>query len=572
MQNEFISDIGKSILFSSVFGVFGLLIKIPNMLSFIVAGIVIGPNLGISLISNQKSINEISEIGLVLLMFILGLEINVKKIIESGKTTFIAGVMQVSFSLVFNFLLMKLLLPHDVNSYRDLYFSFALSLSSTLIVVKILTDYMELDTLPSRITLGVLVVQDIVAIMFLAILPNLAHFKLSELFISITSIATLITVAFLVARFVLPKVFSLISKQTELMLVTSLAWCFFICGAAHYLKLSIEMGGLVAGISIASFPYHLDIAAKISSLRDFFITLFFVSLGMQIPIPSMDNIAWALLFTLIIYCGRFLSMFPFLYFNGYGHRASLLPPINLSQLSEFSLVICSIGISLNHIDGQVLNVLILTLIITAMISSFVIPESHRIYKKISTVLMWLKIKDEIHLDTEATSLNEGKIIILGFFREASSLLHELLDHEDHGLKEKILVLDFNPEVHRKLKKMGVRSIFGDVANPDMLKMLQLEGAELVISTLPNRVLKGTTNQKILHYCKNINPKIPVILSAETFQEAQELYDGGAAFVNLSRLNSAEQLKNIVHEILNHGQDQIRIEHQDLVKNRREILA
>jgi Kef-type K+ transport system membrane component KefB len=252
-------------------------------------------------------------------------------------------------------------------------------------------DKFELNTLPGRITLGILVFQDVWAIIVLALQPNLLQPELVPLATSFFKGAVLVVASLLTSRYLLPPLFRSIAKLPELMLVAALAWCFLICAGADYTGLSREMGALIAGIALSTSPYNLDIVAKITSIRDFFVTLFFVALGLRIPMPTFGILMAAAASSLFLVASRFLTVFPVLYFMGYGHRVSLLPAINLSQISEFSLVIGSLGLAAGHIDNRVMSLIIFIFALTSTVSTYMIHYSHSLYELCSRWLNYPRL-------------------------------------------------------------------------------------------------------------------------------------------------------------------------------------
>ena len=249
------------------------------------------------------------------------------------------------------------------------------TLSSTVIIVKILYDNRELDTLAGRLTLGVLVLQDLLPIIFLVLQPSLAHTKTSVLLQALCSVLVLIGAAFAVSRFVLPQIFKAVPRLPELVLVGALAWCFLVAGLAGWLGLSVEMGALVAGVAIFTFPYTLDVMAKVTGLRDFFVTFFFVGLGMTVPPPSVYFLLMGAVLALFVIVSRLLTVFPLLYRAGYGHRASLTPAINLSQISEFSLVIIATEASNPHLSSDTRGIAAYIFVMLAVMSTYAVARS-----------------------------------------------------------------------------------------------------------------------------------------------------------------------------------------------------
>ncbi|HSH96040.1 MAG TPA: cation:proton antiporter, partial [Roseimicrobium sp.] len=289
-----LNDIAICIVAAWLFSVLAQILKQPLILAYLAAGFIIGPE-GVRLIESKESIETISEVGLILLLFMIGLEIDLKKILGAGKLILLTGAAQIFGGVLVGMLAFPFLkIDAEIGQLNVLYLAVAAALSSTVIIVKLLYDKKELDTLPGRITLGVLILQDLFAILFLALQPNLKNPQALPLLLSLVKAVVLVVIAFTASRYALPHVFRRVARHPELVLVGSLAWCFLMAGLGDVLGLSREMGALIAGVAISTFPYTLDVSAKVTSLRDFFVTLFFVSLGMSIPEPSIALLTMAL--------------------------------------------------------------------------------------------------------------------------------------------------------------------------------------------------------------------------------------------------------------------------------------
>jgi len=391
---------------------------------------------------------------------------------------------------------------------------------------------------------------------------------------SFSKVAALAVFSFVLARYALPWIFRRAGKQPELLLIVAMAWCFAMCGFADYLRLSIEMGALIAGISIASFPYHHEVISKISSLRDFFITLFFVSLGLQIPEPNWGVLYLSLLVVVFVMCSRIITIFPVLHKLGYGNRASLLPAINLSQLSEFSLVLASLGVNLGHIKPEMLSSFIFALAITALFSSYLMPMAHDIYKRTNWIFERLGFKDHVTGVSDVGGAQKGQqrtLAILGFHREASSLLYEMQSRLSKDFPDKIMVVDLNPEAHRKLKEIGIDVRYGDISNIELLRQLGLDAISMIICAIPDRALKGTNNLKMLKILKSIAPNSSVIVMAESIRQAVDMYRGGASYVYMPRLIGAHYLIDVVDRIRLNGPESIRPDAERFFSTRVEII-
>jgi Kef-type K+ transport system membrane component KefB/voltage-gated potassium channel Kch len=548
-MHTLLSDIGLAIIFAAGIGAIFYRLGLPLLLAYLVAGVLLGPNLGFHLITSQESISTVSEIGLVLLMFILGLEIDVRKIVQLGTAVLVNGVTQFALCALLALLSFGLLgYAHAFGNYTLVYVAVATSLSSTLIVVKVLSDRMELGTLTSRISLGILVLQDIWAITFLAIQPRLTHLNPGAIAISIGGAALLLGIGIGLAKFALPFVFHRIAKQPELMLIAAIGWCAVMAGFATGLHLSVEMGALFAGVCIASFPYQGDVAAKIAPLRDFFITLFFVALGLQIPKPTGAVLFTALAIVAFVLVSRFLTVFPVLYLLRYGNRAAFVTSLNLSQLSEFALVLAALGVGYGHIDNALLSSFILAMTVAALISALAIPKSHEIFRAVNPFLERLGFRDRIASD-EVPGEQHAKIppiVLLGFYREASSLISEIEGRR--GSLDDIMVIDFNPESLATLRERGIACEYGDVSNSATLEHLGLERARTLICTIPDHLFKGTNNLGLYHVLRRLAPSATIVLNAETIESARLMYAAGADYVMVSRIVSAHYLTDVLEKI------------------------
>lgn len=573
---DLLSNIGLAIVVATAFALLAKALKQPLLLAYLAAGIVLGPKIGFGLIEDEASITLISEIGLILLLFIIGLEIDLKKLLSAGRTLIISGLLQflicVTLGIGF-FVLMGFKLGG--GRFDALYLAVAMALSSTMIVVKILYDKFELTTLPGRITLGILVFQDIWAILFLSLQPNLLSPGVSIILLSFVKGAALVLSSLAISRYLLSHIFSFIAKIPELLLVTAIAWCFLISGIAGEVGLSKEMGALVAGVSLSTFPYNIDVIAKVINIRDFFVTLFFVGLGLQIPVPTVSLLAYAAAASLFLIATRFFSIFPVLYSMKNGLRASLIPSINLSQMSEFSLVIASLGLGFNHIDPQVVGILTFVFALTSVGSTYMIHYNHEIQLGIASILERLGLKD---IDRQPSGRREAEqpkeIVFLGFFREASSIFHEIESMQDGDgtpLTEKVLVVDFNPVVHCELNKRDVKCIYGDISSVDTLMHAHVDCAKTLVCTIPDSILRGTTNERLLNLSKRLCPQARVIVTANTLQTAINLYKQGADFVFIPRIHSARRVAEIIFDSLHGSLDRYRHEEMAHLVNRREVL-
>jgi Kef-type K+ transport system membrane component KefB len=432
-------------------------------------------------------------------------------------------------------------MPIGGPRWDALYFAAAAALSSTVIIVKLLYDKRELDTLPGRITLGILVLQDIFVILFIAVQPSLGNLQPLVAVLSVVRVAALLATALLLSRFVLPHLFHRVARLPELVVVGALAWCFLVGEIAVLLDLSREMGALVAGVALSTFPYALDVTAKVTGLRDFFITLFFVALGMMIPMPTLGVIGIALVLAAFTVVSRLLTTFIPLYLMGYGLRASLLPAINLTQLSEFSLILIQLGVTSNQIPVEAAAVTSFAFALLAVLSTFVIVRSDSITPRAVAWLKRMGVRDVDYKHGDEGQLAHGApIMLLGFHQSASSLFAEL-ERQKTELQDQVCVVDFNPHVYSTLAARGQKVRYGDISHRDTLAHAGIADARIVISTVPDSLLKGTSNEKLVREVRALNPTAKIIATAEALQTVERLYDAGADYVLVGRLTEADEL-------------------------------
>lgn len=569
MGHGLVTDIAICIIAAWVVAVVSQVARQPLLLAYLAAGFAIGPH-GFGWVTNPDSIQTISEIGLALLLFMIGLEIDLKKMLSAGRVITLTAGAQILGCVLIGWVVFALLGPAQ-NHLEALYLAVAAAMSSTVIIVKILYDKRELETLAGRVTLGVLVLQDIATILFLAVQPNLKHPSANLMLVAVWNVILLLAVAFLASRFVLPPVFKFIARLPELVLVGALAWCFAMAGFADYLKLSSAMGALIAGVMISTFPYTLDVVAKVTSLRDFFVTLFFVGLGMLIPMPTVSYIVWTLFVCLVLIFSRLVTVFPVLYSMRQGYRVSLLPAINLCQMSELSLVLLALGQKAGDVSDHVIGIAAFAFSFLAIGSTYGILSNDTLLRKTTPLLRKLKLHDLDHTAfLSRADAAPRRICLLGFSWTASSLLAEI-ERNRPDLLPQICVIDFNPVVHEKLKQRNIFAVYGDITARDVLHHAGASHAEIIICSLPNMVLKGANNLKLLRQMRDLNPHAQIIVHAELLSDLPALYAAGADYVSAPRLLEAADLLRVLEsaekKALGHKCD----EQAMLLKERDEVI-
>ena len=526
-MHNILPEIGIAILAATALGFLFQLCRQPVILGYLVAGALIGPEIGLKLVSNPANIEVISEIGLILLLFIIGLELNPASLLSSGKKLIFVGIGQFVLCLLIGLGFFALLgYPLGEGRIDAFYLSLFCALSSTAIVVKLLYDKFELDTLPGRISLGILIFQDLWAILILALQPNFMNPKVCLVAMALGKAVLLLAVGFLLSRYMLRWIFARIDKTPEMVVAMSIAWCAFMAGLGSWIGMSMEMGALIGGAAIASFPYGVHVTAKVLPLRDFFLTLFFLSIGMKIPFPDVSTLTMAMVIVLFVIVSRFFTIYPILSLSGSGRRTSFITSLNLAQISEFSLVIAALGVSYGHIEQSLMSLIIYAMAMTSVLSSYFIKGNHRLYLVFDGLLSkggWPSSKT---VQNTQEGNNQYPIVLLGYHRSARALIEKIQDTAPDLLK-KIMVIDFNLEVLKELGDMNVKGVFGDISSMDTLDHVHVAKAEIIFSTIPDMLLKKTSNLLLVKTCRTLAPNAVIVATADSAKQLEELKKCGA---------------------------------------------
>ncbi|MGH7396534.1 MAG: cation:proton antiporter, partial [Candidatus Rokuibacteriota bacterium] len=425
-----------------------------------------------------------------------------------------------------------------------------ISLSSTLIVVKLLREKFELKILSGRLTLGVLVVQDVWAILFMAVQPSLAEPGVLRIAQSIAGGAVLVGVAFLASRYILAPLLEASARRPELVLISSVAWCFGISGFADQLGLSREMGALIAGVSISAFPYGSDVISKVAGVRDFFVTLFFVSLGLKVPVPTGDVLGQALLIVAFVLVSRLIAVVPTAYLLGDGLYAGTVTALNLAQISEFSLVILTLGAGYGHVSERVSAVVLTAMILTSLLSPYLITWNDRIAR-------WL-----VRPFARGPGIGTGgtpaaaprparEIVLLGHFRIAQAVL-DLVEAHAPQLKQRITLVDYAANRAHGVMARGFRWEYGDLANPDELEHLGIEDARVVVTTISDTFLTGISTRRLVGNLRRLAPRAVIVMIGEEKTDMEDLLRAGADHVLIPGEITGERILDLLRQDDEHG--------------------
>jgi Kef-type K+ transport system membrane component KefB len=548
-----LSYIAYSVGCAGVVAFFLNMMSLPLLLGYLLAGVFLGPEI-LDIVHEHNNIADVSSLGLVFLLFMIGLELDFRELLKMGRVVITTGLLQFPICAGIMTSLFLGLEAAGFNfgsgKYAAMYCGVSTGISSTMIVVKLLSEHSEMDSLPGRLTVGILIFQDIWAIVILAIQPDIANPEVFGLFKTFVMIAILVLVSLAYAKFVMPAVFMYSSKSVELMLVVALAWCFCMCCFATlpFMQLSMELAALISGAALATFPYSAEFNGKIKYIRDFFIILFFVDLGVQIPPPTIEAIGMALLICMVVLLVRWIGIFCVVSTAGGAKRLACLATINLSQISEFALVICSLGQKYGHVKEDTLAILIYTFAFLGILSTYFIGFNYRLYSLLSRICRLCSGRDPGSAEITCTGelCDHRDIVFVGFHKIAAMLIAQLeCYHPD--LLARIHVVDYHEHIMSNLRRRGVTCAYGDISSSDVLEHAHHGKASLVVSSIPDHMLRGVTNLRILQMCKQLWPDADVIVTATTPEEACLLYEEGADYVLGVSKMCAEKLSELLVE-------------------------
>ncbi len=520
MNPEIFTELSIILLITVIVTGFIRLLRQPAIIGYIISGILAGPFV-FNIIDSHDTLSAFSQIGIALLLFLVGLNLNPRVIKDVGKISLITGLGQVIFTATLGFFISRALgFPNGIS----LYISIALAFSSTIIIMKLLSDKRDLESLYGRISTGFLIVQDFIAILILLVISTLntgvdiASLALETILKGMGGILIL----FLLTIYLLPKITKIIAKSQEFLLLFSLSWCFVIASAFHYLNFSIEAGALLAGITLSMSPYHFEISSRMRPLRDFFLILFFIVLGSQMVFSNIvANLPAILLLSFFVLVGNPVIVMALMGILGYTKRNSFLAGLTVAQISEFSLILVTMGVSLGHLSNDILSLVTAVGLVTFAGSTYLIMYSHRIYPRISRFLSIFERKGRKVDEHRYHEHNDHDIILFGYNRIGLDILESL-----KKIKKKFLIIDYDPEVITNLSKQGYDCRYGDANDSELLDELNLSRAKMVISTIP----LIDTNLLIINKVNEANRKAIIAVVSHQIEDAERLYEAGATYV------------------------------------------
>lgn len=509
------------------------MLKQPLMIGYIGTGLVLSVALP-AIIGSTAAIETFASIGVIFLLFMVGLNLDPDMVKNIGKVSMIAGFTQVAVTGVAAFFFVRFL---EFSLIASFYLGFAATFSSTIIIMKLLSDMDELDALHGRILTGMLIVQDLIVISAMLLISSVLgeNGSFSIFTTSLIGGGLLFLVA-LATLYVFPRITKKIADEQEFLLLFSVAWCFALASLFHQFNFTMEAGALLAGIALSTSPYRLEIAAKMKPLRDFFLMIFFVLLGLQLsPSTITAQIVPATLISAFILVVKPVIVMAVLGMMRYHRRTSFLVGSASAQISEFSLILIGVGISLGHINEGLQSLMTLVGLITITVSSYLILYSDQLYPYVSR---FLHVFERDGSEDEEPERERYDAFLFGHNRIGHSLAEALRE-----TGKEFLVIDHDPEVIDALEDEPVDCRYGDAADIELLESLRLAEAELVISTIPVK----DVNLLLVKRVRERNPDAVIILVSHRVEDALELYEAGASYVVLPHFLGGDHAALMVRE-------------------------
>lgn len=517
------------------------LLKQPLVVGYILAGVIVGPYL-LNIVESTEEIELFSKMGIAILLFIVGLNLSPKVIRTEGKLAFAAGMIQVVATAIIAYGIAIIL---GFDSISAIYIGLALTFSSTIIVLKLLSDKGDLDKLYGKISIGFLIVQDIVASLVLILISSLSGNGDGDTWmlvsLMIVKAAFLFVSLYLISVYVLPRLIKFAAGSQELLFLFSITWGLGMAVVFSLFGFSIEIGALVAGVSLSLTPFAFEIGSRMKPLRDFFIVLFFVLLGSQIRLDSLNSlIVPALILSAFVLFVEPIIVFVIMNLLGFKRRTAFLAGVSLGQISEFSLILVSLGYSLKVIDQNILSLIAMVGLISITGSTYLISYSDKLFDKFQKYMKYFEIRDV--KKEMRNSKDKHEMLLFGYDRVGEDFVKAF-----NKLEKNYLVVDYNPDSITRLNSEEIPYKYGDAEDVEFLQELNFKQIRLFVSTIPD----ARTNTLLITKSQEENPRIISIVISHDAKEARELYEAGATYVIMPHHLGADHASKM---LVTHGTD------------------
>jgi Kef-type K+ transport system membrane component KefB len=501
----------------------------PKIIAYIIAGISLGP-VGLDLVKQGEMISLFSELGLVFLLFLIGLEIDIEEIQEVLKSTVGIAVIQMALTFAAGTLTAILVGFTGTTAYT---IGAAVMFSSTALVVKVLTERDEETTLPGRLDVGVLLVQDVAVVVILAFFtvnfstPAQAALKLAEIFLMISVVAA---ISFGSSKYFFSKILKSMSGNRLAFFTHGIAWAFLFISLADYLNLSLEIGAFIAGIGLAQIPYSRELQEDIRPLTDLFMAIFFMNFGISISGSSLQQyFIPAIMASILLIVFKFLIFFLTIDRFKFTPKTSFTASVNMTQVSEFGLILTSLAITEGFIQSEVSGFISLVAILTMGTSAYLIRFRDRLEEQFKPLLDLFESEEKTDLEVEKL---EDHAVIIGYDEMAERTCSKLAEEYD------IMVIDQESDKTEKLAESDYTYVYGDFKHGEIRQGANLEEAEFILSFSEQKQV----NNVLLEERKE---ETVVFVKANNFEDASEFYDLGADYVMIENILAGNRISEYI---------------------------
>ncbi|HEY4514701.1 MAG TPA: cation:proton antiporter [Candidatus Paceibacterota bacterium] len=530
-----IFELATVFLIAASLAILARILRQPLLVAYVATGALISYFGAFDLI-NQETFRLFADLGVMFLLFLVGMEVNYSSLRLVGRTALVIGVCQIIFTSGFGYFIAKTL---SFPTMSAIYIGLALTFSSTIIIIKLLSEKKDLHSLYGKITIGFMLVQDACAIMLLVLLSGITKggtIDAISLGLTILKAVALFGSMIWLGKNVFPKLFDRLAYSQELFFLVATAWVFLIAAFVYKLGFSIEIGGFLAGVSLAGSSEHFALGTRIKTLRDFFILIFFVVLGSTLVGLSFSGLVLPIIvLSIFVLIGNPFIVLCIMGLLGYRRKTSFLAGVTVAQVSEFSLILVALGVRVGHIGSDVVALVTAVAVITIIISTYIITHGEHIAKRLHKLLRFFERKHLVENNIPDDGFHKP-IVFIGVGRIGKSILRHL------PLSE-VLIIDYDPDIIRDYRTRGYSAILGSVVDEDILEAANLDEAKLIISTSPDL----EDNLSLLEYLARIGSGAKVILRAETEREASILYEAGTTYVIFPHLSAGHLLGKHIAE-------------------------
>ena len=513
-------EIGIILAIATIVSTFMRFLRQPLVVGYILSGIIVGPYF-LNIITSNEYIELFSKLGIAILLFIVGLSLKPDVIREVGKVSLVTGIGQILFTSLLGFFLIKAL---GFNDTASLYGAIALTFSSTIIILKLLSDKGDLNKLYGKISIGFLLVQDVVAtiiLLFVSLWVSSTTTNENPLAILLKVFLFFIILYFL-GKYILPRLTNFLAKSQESLFLFSLTWGLGLAALFYEFGFSLEIGALVAGVSLAVSPFSQEIASRMRPLRDFFIVIFFIMLGSHIIIANLSAILIpAIILSIFVLIGNPIIVIILMNLLGYKSKTGFMAGLTVAQISEFSLILMALGLSSGHLNQEIVSLITLVGVITIAGSTYLIIYADKIYENTRKITKIFEFRKNEKTNEKTSNENPYNMIIFGYDRVGFDFVNVA-----QKMQNRHLVVDFDPQSINKLESRGIPYKYGDAEDVNFLEEINLTETELVVSTIPD----FKTNLNLVSYYHNHNKDGIIIVISHDIKHTKELYKHGASFV------------------------------------------